>query len=200
MSRAIYRSLLWLHPGAFRERFGAEMLWLYDETVSAEGATALLADGFASLVRQWLARRITWKVAAAVIGGLLEVGVLLALSRNVHSSRARVVKHVSASETAASVESNGPASLIAMQSPAANSPAPANAANSQATPVSALPVGGAPLAFAVLFGVVFVYAWQRRRFQPAIHSKSATRRHLSGDPTPETRRARPKSQLSIIAD
>lgn len=200
MSRAIYRGLLWLHPAAFRDRFAAEMLWLYDETVAGEGAGALLADGFASLVRQWLARRLTWKLAAAVIGGLLEVGVVLALSRDVYSARGRAADRVSVGKTAASIESNSRASLIAVQSRAANSLAPADAANSQAAPVSALPVGGAPLGFAVLFGIVFVYGCQRRRFQPSARSRLPARRRQSVGPMRQTRQAGPKPRLSIIAD
>lgn len=201
MNRAIYRCLLRLHPAVFRDRFAAEMLWLYDEMVSAEGAAALLADGLASLARQWLVRRLTWTAAAAVIGGMLEVGLVLSLSHDVYSGRARAVKRVSISETAASAESDRPARRIAKQNPAASSADPPNAVNRQTVPVSALPVGDAPLGFAVLFGIVFVYACHRRRFQPTVRSRPAMSRRLSVDPMArQTRPAKPKPLLSIIAD
>ena len=204
MSRAIYRSLLWLHPAAFRDRFAAEMLWLYDETVGSEGAAALLADGFASLVRQWLTRRLTWKVAAAVIGGMLEVGLVLALSRGGYSDRARAANRVS--ETATSIDSDGLATdRTALPSGVANSRMETNAANPQAAParglpVSALPVGDAPLGFAVLFGIVFVYACRRRGFQLGVRSTSPARRRLRRDQIREMPRVEAESRLSTIAD
>jgi hypothetical protein len=200
MSRAIYRSLLWLHPAAFRDRFAAEMLWLYDETVSAEGAAALLADGLNSLIRRWLIRRLTWKLAAAVAGGLLEVGLVLALSRDVYSSRARAASRVSVAEAASSLDSGALASgRSATQNPAADPLAGVNPASPQAAPVSAIPVGDAPLAFAVLFGIVFVYACQRRRFELRDRGVPGASRHLSRDRMRESS-ARPKPRLSIIAD
>ncbi len=71
MIRAIYQCLLALHPPAFRRRFAAEMLWIFDEAAETAGAAAFMADGLASLARQWLVRSGTWKVAAGAIGGLL---------------------------------------------------------------------------------------------------------------------------------
>jgi hypothetical protein len=53
--RAAYRGLLWLHPADFEERYGEEMLWLFDLQRPHEMSAALLLDCFASLVRQWLA-------------------------------------------------------------------------------------------------------------------------------------------------
>jgi hypothetical protein len=53
--RAVYRGLLWLHPADFEERYGEEMLWLFDLQRPHEIAAALLLDCFISLVRQWLA-------------------------------------------------------------------------------------------------------------------------------------------------
>lgn len=77
MFRYLYRCLLGLHPFAFREQFGAEMLCIYDDASPAGGALLLLADAFQSLVRQWVLRSGAWKMAAGgalslvVMGGML---------------------------------------------------------------------------------------------------------------------------------
>jgi hypothetical protein len=55
MIRAVYRSLLWLHPAEFEEQFAEEMLWIFDLKRSHEMGIALLFDCFASVCRQWLA-------------------------------------------------------------------------------------------------------------------------------------------------
>ncbi len=55
MTRTLYQGLVRLHPLAFREEFGAEMQWIFDET-SANGVIALFADALASLLRQWIVR------------------------------------------------------------------------------------------------------------------------------------------------
>jgi hypothetical protein len=52
VSRMIYRTLLELHPAAFREEFGGEMLWIFDEECKRGNAGYLLSDGIVSLVRQ----------------------------------------------------------------------------------------------------------------------------------------------------
>ena len=31
VSRFVYRVIMWLHPKWFKERFGDEMLWIFDE-------------------------------------------------------------------------------------------------------------------------------------------------------------------------
>ena len=72
MTRNLYRWLLWLHPPAFRREFAREMLWIFDEAAS-EGVAPLFADSLLSLLRQWLLRSGPWKLAAAAIGGLVEV-------------------------------------------------------------------------------------------------------------------------------
>jgi hypothetical protein len=72
MTRNLYRWLLWLHPPAFRREFAGEMLWIFEEA-AVEGVAPLFADGLISLLRQWLLRSGQWKLAAAVVGGLLEV-------------------------------------------------------------------------------------------------------------------------------
>jgi hypothetical protein len=51
-ARLVYRFLLWLHPRAFRKRFGPEMLWIFD-MASLEGQTAyMLYDGARSITIQ----------------------------------------------------------------------------------------------------------------------------------------------------
>lgn len=77
MFRYLYRCLLGLHPFAFREQFGAEMLCIYDEAAAAGGVFFLVGDGLRSLVRQWVLRSGAWKMAAGgalslvVMGGML---------------------------------------------------------------------------------------------------------------------------------
>ena len=72
MTRALYHGLVWLHPAAFREEFGAEMMWIFDEA-SANGVVALFADAVTSLLRQWVVRYGLWKIAAGFAGGLLHM-------------------------------------------------------------------------------------------------------------------------------
>lgn len=75
MTRAIYASLLRLHPPAFRRRFANEMLWIFDETLVSEGAVILLFDLLISVTRQWLVRSGVWKAALALALGALQVTV-----------------------------------------------------------------------------------------------------------------------------
>jgi D-alanyl-D-alanine carboxypeptidase len=71
ISRSLYRGLLRLHPPAFRERFGEEMLWIFDEAAEMQGVARLLADGVVSLVRQWMVRPESrkWTMAVAAPPG-----------------------------------------------------------------------------------------------------------------------------------
>ena len=66
MIRAIYRSLICIHPPEFREQFAEEMLWIFDECNRREHLD-LLTDGFTSLVRQWTLRSGLWKLGAAAM-------------------------------------------------------------------------------------------------------------------------------------
>lgn len=75
--RSIYLSILWLHPRSFRERFAEEMLWIFDETQTADGKIFLLGDGFKSVARQWVVRRGIWKVALAFLLALIQALVFL---------------------------------------------------------------------------------------------------------------------------
>lgn len=51
LSRMTYRLILRVHPGSFRERFGEEMLWIFDQECR-QGSGRLLVDGALSAVRQ----------------------------------------------------------------------------------------------------------------------------------------------------
>jgi hypothetical protein len=82
MSRALYRCVLRLHPGGFRQQFGDEMLWIFDEASITSGtdhrflwSVMLLADAVRSLARQWLLRSGSWKVAVALAGALIQVTI-----------------------------------------------------------------------------------------------------------------------------
>ncbi len=67
MIRALYRTLLWLHPASFEERFGEELLWIFDLTQASETGVMLLLDCFASLCRQWLFRSGLWKFGVGLL-------------------------------------------------------------------------------------------------------------------------------------
>ena len=54
MTLAIYRALIRLHPADFRERFGAEMMSIFEASSAAR--PRLIADAVLSLARQWLLR------------------------------------------------------------------------------------------------------------------------------------------------
>jgi hypothetical protein len=182
MSKVIYRGLLWLHPALFRERFAGEMLWIFDETAPAEGAAALLADGLLSLMRQWLVRRITWKLAAAVMGGLLQVGLVAALTMN-HGPKARAA--------------TGNFPRVAAAPAGALEPRASRAAPQGRTIPSSTPVHGEPLAFGILFGAVFVYTFQGHRLHPSrprfTERRAWNRRRLESLRTPAQAQLRLKS-------
>ncbi len=61
MLRSVYRGLLWLHPPYFRERFGDEMLSIYDQAAGRMAAGKLVGDALVSLVRQWVLRPAYWQ-------------------------------------------------------------------------------------------------------------------------------------------
>jgi hypothetical protein len=73
MTRALYASLLWLHPPAFRRQFASEMQWIFDEARVSEGALVLLVDLFISALRQWLVRSGLWKAMLALAGATVQV-------------------------------------------------------------------------------------------------------------------------------
>jgi hypothetical protein len=77
MTRIFYRSVLWLHPPRFRERYAEEMAWIFDEEATAGGKAYLLYDGLVSLARQWVVRSGMWKIALAVLGALIQAHFIL---------------------------------------------------------------------------------------------------------------------------
>ena len=71
MTRALYRSLIGLHPPAFRLRFEEELLWIFDESCDESSAILLVYDAVISLLRQWLLRSGMWKWALGAIAGAI---------------------------------------------------------------------------------------------------------------------------------
>jgi hypothetical protein len=71
--RFVYRVILRLHPEGFRERFAAEMLWIFDEECRRGRALRSLVDVVASLLRQ--RGRVADEPLPALDGfGLLDTG------------------------------------------------------------------------------------------------------------------------------
>ncbi|HEX3877824.1 MAG TPA: hypothetical protein VHW24_12610 [Bryobacteraceae bacterium] len=82
MSRALYSSLIYLHPRSFRRQFGEEMLWIFDESAAASPwrtQPALFGDALLSILRQWIIGCGTWKIAAAFLGGILHLWLVFGL-------------------------------------------------------------------------------------------------------------------------
>jgi hypothetical protein len=52
--RRIYNKLIDLHPRRFRERFGEQMLSIFDEAANRRSGARLLVDGLVSAIRQWV--------------------------------------------------------------------------------------------------------------------------------------------------
>ncbi len=73
MLRSVYKGLVWLHPPAFRERFGEELLCIFDEARRDRGAWSLFADGAVSIARQWTFRSDLWIWCVALLGGLIPI-------------------------------------------------------------------------------------------------------------------------------
>ncbi len=69
--RTLYPLLVRLHPLAFRERFGPEMLLIFEEAGNGWGSGSLLVDATVSLLRQWLIRSDLWKWAVAGLAGVV---------------------------------------------------------------------------------------------------------------------------------
>ena len=89
MRKFLYRALIALHPPRFRERFGDEMLCVFDEA-GRDRTPRLFADGVLSFLRQWLLRSNLWKMAAgAMISGLLLLAWGNAMARGVDVSLMR---------------------------------------------------------------------------------------------------------------
>jgi len=56
MLRLLYLWLIRSHPLCFRQRFGEEMLEIFEEVSGHQGVGSLFADAFVSLFRQWVLR------------------------------------------------------------------------------------------------------------------------------------------------
>jgi len=65
MLRYLYRVTIRLHPPAFRERFGDEMLSIFELTEGKMARFTLLCDCLVSSLRQWFIRPDLWTEAAA---------------------------------------------------------------------------------------------------------------------------------------
>ena len=80
MTRYLYSRLVRLHPRDFRDSFGDEMLWIYDETnLSAFAGISLLADATVSLARQWVIGQAAWKIPVSLAGGMLYFALAFSL-------------------------------------------------------------------------------------------------------------------------
>ncbi len=83
MIRALYFALVWIHPPRFRDEFGAEMLWIFDESAAAADPwrtmPGLFVDGIVSVLRQWVIGCGTWKIAAGFLGGILHLWLVFGL-------------------------------------------------------------------------------------------------------------------------
>ncbi len=71
MWKALYRAFVTLHPPAFRRRFGAELLWIFEEQAGTKVALALFSDIVRSLLRQWMLRTQLWIVPIALTSAFL---------------------------------------------------------------------------------------------------------------------------------
>ncbi len=56
MLRRVYGWIIRLHPRRFRDRFGPQMLSIFDDSQESISAPRLLADGAVSVARQWALR------------------------------------------------------------------------------------------------------------------------------------------------
>jgi hypothetical protein len=68
MSRLLYIALLRLHPRSFRERFGEEMIGIFDEEVRNASRIAMLLDGIVSLLRQRVQRPARRQPVLSTVG------------------------------------------------------------------------------------------------------------------------------------
>ena len=70
MFRHLYHFVVLAHPASFRQRFGEEMLSIFDQSEGKLSRVGLLADGVVSLLRQWALRPdFLQETAASTVGG-----------------------------------------------------------------------------------------------------------------------------------
>jgi hypothetical protein len=72
MGRLLYRAVVRLHPRAFRERFGEEMIGIFDEATGFRERLDLFVDGLASLVRQRAFRPVLPPAPVLTTGGMFQ--------------------------------------------------------------------------------------------------------------------------------
>ena len=68
MGRLLYAALLRLHPRQFRERFGTEMMGIFDDELQNGASIRLLLDGAISVLRQHALRRTRPEPACSSLG------------------------------------------------------------------------------------------------------------------------------------
>ena len=66
MLRHLYRCAVRLHPSSFRQRFGEEMLYIFDQQKGTRAGLGVLLDCVVSLLRQWTLRPNTGIEASVV--------------------------------------------------------------------------------------------------------------------------------------
>jgi hypothetical protein len=71
MMRQLYRFLIALHPPEFRERYGDEMILIFEDATASWGASSLIFDATRSLARQWFLRPAILKWVGASIGAMV---------------------------------------------------------------------------------------------------------------------------------
>lgn len=86
MTRWLYSVLIRLHPACFRQRFGEQMLSVFDESVRHRGSIHLLADAAVSLFRQRLFRPAPQAFAGCMnvawILSVIPIEILVAMEVN----------------------------------------------------------------------------------------------------------------------
>jgi D-alanyl-D-alanine carboxypeptidase len=88
--RLAYQCVVRLHPRVFREQFGHEMTWIFEEATETHGALRLLGDGVISLMRQRVLRPRPEASAAITEGAVAaarEIGFVSWERMNASSSR-----------------------------------------------------------------------------------------------------------------
>ena len=75
MLRHLYRCVVQLHPLPFRQRFGEEMLSLFDLTQTRTARFGLLFDGILSSFRQWVLRPQFWAESSPSLNSPVAEGI-----------------------------------------------------------------------------------------------------------------------------